>query len=94
VVVAGLGIALGTWLGISRIEERVDVAFIASLECSGFFEAPMTPLLHGQTPDPRPTSLASLTTCRDRNDTCGRDIFLRATSCGLGLFRSERSRPA
>jgi alpha-glucosidase len=56
VVVAGLGVALRAGFRVSGVEDRVDVTFIASLECSGFFEAPMTPLLHGQTPDPRPTT--------------------------------------
>jgi len=49
VVVPGIGPALGTRLGIARIEDGVEIVVVA-LECSGFFEAPMSPLLHGSTP--------------------------------------------
>ena len=46
---AGIGPTLGTGLGVLRIEDRVEVV-VGALECSGFFEAPMSPLFHGLTP--------------------------------------------
>jgi len=36
--------------GVTLVEDRVDVEIVRVLECSGFFEAPMSPLLHGPTP--------------------------------------------
>jgi hypothetical protein len=51
-VVTRLGAALGAGLSISSIEDGVEVVVVVALECSGFFEAPMTPLLQEETPDP------------------------------------------
>ena len=42
-----LGVGLERLVDV--LEDRVDVV-CGALECSGFFEAPMSPLLHGQTP--------------------------------------------
>ena len=50
VVVARHRAAFGARLGVALVEDRVDVEIVRVLECSGFFEAPMSPLLHGPTP--------------------------------------------
>jgi len=49
-IVARHRATFGAWLGIALVEDRVDVEVIRVFECSGFFEAPMSPLLHGPTP--------------------------------------------
>ena len=49
VVVAGIGSTLRTGLGILRIEDGIKIV-VGALECSGFFEAPMSPLFHGLAP--------------------------------------------
>ena len=49
VVVAGIGATLRTGLSILRIEDGIEIV-IGALECSGFFEAPMSPLFHGLAP--------------------------------------------
>lgn len=36
-------------LRIPLVEDRIEVV-VVTLECSGFFEAPMSPFFHGQTP--------------------------------------------
>lgn len=46
---AGIGSTFGTRLGILRIEDGVEIV-VGALECSGFFEAPMSPLFHGLAP--------------------------------------------
>jgi hypothetical protein len=48
-VVAGIGPALRTRFRIAGVEELVQIV-VGALECSGFFEAPMSPLLHGPAP--------------------------------------------
>ena len=48
-VVARIGPTLGARFGIASIEDRVKIV-VGALECSGFFEAPMSPLFHGLTP--------------------------------------------
>ena len=50
VVVAGLCRAFGAGLRVTTIEDRIEVEVVRVLECSGLFEAPMPPLLHGPTP--------------------------------------------
>ncbi len=46
---AGIGSTLRTGFGILRIKDCVKIV-VGALECSGFFEAPMSPLFHGLTP--------------------------------------------
>ena len=46
---AGIGTTLRTGLGILGIKDRIEIV-VGALECSGFFEAPMSPLFHGLAP--------------------------------------------
>jgi alpha-glucosidase len=61
VISPGLGTAFGARLGITTVEDGVEIEVVGVLECSGLFEAPMSPLFHGPTPsgdDDRPNSVA------------------------------------
>jgi hypothetical protein len=50
VIVTRKRATFGAWFRVTLVEDRVDVEIVRMLECSGFFEAPMSPLLHGPTP--------------------------------------------
>ena len=83
VIVTGQRLAFGAGLRVPLVQDRVDVEIVRVLECSGFFEAPMSPLFHGPTPsgaEYRPVSVAAGRPDPARRPVRGSIVY--AAACG------------